>query len=66
MQEKKPRTTTVSSRYSLEEAASRFEGPERDVVSEILGHSFPFITGEGALSAVDSDGAPFWLSYVEA
>lgn len=35
MQEKKPRTTTASSRYSLEEAASRFEGgPERDVVSE--------------------------------
>ena len=34
MQEKKPRTTTVSSRYSLGEAASRFEGSERDVVSE--------------------------------
>ena len=33
MQEKKPRTTTVSSRYSLGEAASRFEGSERDVVS---------------------------------
>lgn len=34
MQEKKPRTTTASSRYSLGEAASRFEGSERDVVSE--------------------------------
>lgn len=79
MQEKKPRTTTASSRYSLGEAASLFEGSERDVVSEtgavgklcpgmgeILGHSFPFITEEGALPAVDADGAPFWLSYVEA
>ena len=43
MQEKKPRTTTASSRYSLGEAASRFEGSERDVVSETgpLGNCVP-------------------------
>ena len=34
MRAKKPKTTTVSSRYFLGEAASRFEGSERDVVSE--------------------------------
>lgn len=43
MQEKKPRTTTASSRYSLGEAASCFEGSERDVVSETgpLGNCVP-------------------------
>lgn len=30
----RPRTTTAGSRYSLGEAASRFEGSERDVFSE--------------------------------
>lgn len=34
MRAKKPKTTTVSSRFFLGEAASRFEGSERDVVSE--------------------------------
>lgn len=71
MQEKKPRTTTVSSRYPLGEAASRFEGSERDVVSagDLLrkahpilsrnyGMQFLFRIEEGAPPAVDAGSVP--------
>lgn len=51
MQEKKPRTTTVSSRYSLGEATPRFEGSERDVVSE-TGSVGKLCPGMGAQSGM--------------
>lgn len=51
MRAKKPKTTTVSSRYFLGEAASRFEGSERDVVSETgaVGKLCPGIGTQGGM-----------------
>lgn len=51
MRAKKPKTTTVSSRYFLGEAASRFEDSERDVVSETgaVGKLCPGIGTQGGM-----------------
>ena len=51
MRAMKPRTTTASSRYSLGEAASRFEGSEWDVVSE-TGAVGKLCPGMGARSGI--------------